>query len=573
MEAERTNCLNNILQSDSSKKVIVAGPGTGKTYTFQRLLELDPTNNLVITFINNLVKDMQETIGHLAEIRTFHSLSLKELHSKPYYGITSDFHFYPSLVEIVSIDSLLISAAGFIETSFDKRIIEDSFRLLNEHEPAVDFFLTRANYYDSVGFDDSVYRVLKRFENKPETIPIYGNVFVDEYQDFNQLEVEFINHLEVDGDILIVGDDDQAVYQFRGATPNHLREKARDPDYELFPLPYCSRCTDIVIKSIYSIIENAQKVGLLTGRVQKEFTCYMPNKEHDNESYPLIKKAFCSVNTKKSPYISKYIESQLSSIDAEEIQNSIEGQYPLALIVGPSHYLDQIYEYLSIKFPNVEYHPREDYSINILDGYKFLIKDEKSNLGWRIVLDCTQEDGMEQYVIEAYKTDSPIYEVLNNQFIEHHLTLVSYLIIAIENPDRLSQEIIDNIESLLSMSMDTVLDFLKLSAEGQDTEDQNQSHDVNDIPRILLTTYNGCKGLSSGFTFVTGLEEDVFPRENDNPTLSDVCQLIVSMTRTRKECHLIHSKMFAGKWKEKSIFIDWIPDDFCQIIEVNKTYF
>lgn len=573
METERTNCLQNILQSDSPKKVIVSGPGTGKTYTFSRVLELDPSNNLVITFINNLVNDMQESIGHLAEVRTFHSLSLKELHSKPFLGIDSEFQFYPLLAYIIAIDSDIIFSAGLIGDNYDKNQLENAFRLLEENENIIDFFLLRANFYNSVGFDDSVYRVLKRFESRPETIPNYNNVLVDEYQDFNLLEVEFISHLEMDSDTLIVGDDDQAIYQFRGASPNYLREKTKDSDYELFPLPFCSRCTDIIIKSVNSIVENAQDIGLMLERIPKEFTCYLPEKKNDSDSFPFVKKVTCSVNTKKSPYIAKYIESQISSISEEEIKNSIDDQYPLILIVGPSHYLNQIHEYLYDRFPNVEYKPRVKSTINILDGYKYLIENDKSNLGWRILVECISENDLNNIVVDSYKSNTPIYELLDNEFLNDQLSLITDLGLALEDPDKLTKESIDNIESSISQSLIDVLEVLHKPHDDENQDNQDQSDYDGNNPKILLTTYSGCKGLSSGFTFVTGLEENVFPKQNDIPKYSEICQYIVSMTRTRKECHLIHTNRFAGVLRDKSIFFDWIPNDYCQVVEVNKSFF
>ena len=64
-EAERQECLDLILNSPARLKVIVAGPGTGKTYTFGQLLKQEAKNgpNLVMTFIRKLVTDLEANLS------------------------------------------------------------------------------------------------------------------------------------------------------------------------------------------------------------------------------------------------------------------------------------------------------------------------------------------------------------------------------------------------------------------------------------------------------------------------------------------------------------------------------
>ena len=62
-EAELKTAIESVLNSTSSKKLVVAGPGTGKTTLFKQLLELetgDPNQRIVLTFINNLKDDLEK---------------------------------------------------------------------------------------------------------------------------------------------------------------------------------------------------------------------------------------------------------------------------------------------------------------------------------------------------------------------------------------------------------------------------------------------------------------------------------------------------------------------------------
>ena len=89
LEAARTDCLERILTSESSRQIIVAGAGTGKTFTFKQLLERVSGDSLAITFINALAIDMAKELGGLADTRTFHSFCRKILHKVESDGITA----------------------------------------------------------------------------------------------------------------------------------------------------------------------------------------------------------------------------------------------------------------------------------------------------------------------------------------------------------------------------------------------------------------------------------------------------------------------------------------------------
>jgi superfamily I DNA/RNA helicase len=75
------------------------------------------------------------------------------------------------------------------------------------------------------GYADIVFAIVKQFEVKKEKIPTYEQVVVDEFQDFNKLEVSLIELLAEKSPILLAGDDDQALYDFKDASPEHIRER------------------------------------------------------------------------------------------------------------------------------------------------------------------------------------------------------------------------------------------------------------------------------------------------------------------------------------------------------------
>jgi superfamily I DNA/RNA helicase len=99
---------------------------------------------------------------------------------------------------------------------------------------------------------------------------LYDLVLVDEFQDFNKLESDFIGLLGNASPVLIVGDDDQALYsQLKGASYDFIRTLHQSGDYECFALPFCMHCPKAVVDAINAIVERAQQLHLLQGRIAK----------------------------------------------------------------------------------------------------------------------------------------------------------------------------------------------------------------------------------------------------------------------------------------------------------------
>jgi superfamily I DNA/RNA helicase len=89
--------------------------------------------------------------------------------------------------------------------------------------------------------------------------------------------------------------------------------------------------------------------------------------------------------------------------------------------------------------------------------------------------------------------------------------------------------------------------------------------------KVVFTSITGSKGLSAAYVFIVGVNGGHFPRSNGSPSDQEVCQFLVALSRTRKECSIVSVKNFGGSWLDPSIFGLWLHG-LTTPITVNKTY-
>jgi len=537
--AQRQRYLDAILHSDSPRKLIVAGPGTGKTYTFGKLFE-NPTKvrNLALTFIRKLAEEMDAEFGHEAEAKTFHAYCKMLLHQA--YG---GFLLSPFLTQVITEDS---RSLGYRFAQFDP-----AFQTLNEEAEEIQFYLRRGDYYDAVSFNDSVYRVLQIAKQQPDFIPTYDQIVIDEFQDFNALEVAFIDELQKRGPILIVGDDDQAVYSQRNSSPDYIRSKFNSGDYETFELPFCSRCPSVVVEATSSFIEAIVAAGGFAERIDRPFVPYLEDKEQENQAYPKI----ISANASTIASMAKLVHLGIQKIPEEDIAEAHAKGYPCVLIVGQRQYLNPLNKRLQKDYANVSFTQAYGRDYTLADGYVILLSDGYSNLGWRILAgaELPQSDLTEH--IEGSMDGTAFVSLLPASFIQRHRSILD--ILSKENPEAADVKVL---RALLGDASDSLLQRFFKEEKAEAEIDKAQ-------PSILLSSFEGCKGLSAGHVFIVGLNNSVMPKIDPSGEVSDIecSKFIVAMTRTQKLLYLLSNWSDYGPRSttyEPSMFIGMIPRRF-----------
>ena len=534
LTAELASAIEKIVNSDHPKKVILAGPGTGKTTLFKKMLEKnydEKKNQLVLTFINNLKDELVEKLSHLAQVSTFHGYCAKLLHENLQLriGLSEKFTIFPYLPSIIKRDWEIFfgnEAPQFVANMRDT--IENA---------ESDFYIARSNYYDSVGFDDSIFRVFTVFAKNSYRVPKYKLILVDEYQDFNRLEVQLLNLLSKNNAIAVAGDDDQALYsKLRGSSYKFIRYLYQSDKFENCTLPFCLRCPKVIVNAFADIVAYAQAKKLLPGRINKLYEYFEPYREKDSITHPKIKLLEISTQQLKTNYFGRVIANIIKAIPMSYIIESKKENFPTVLVIGPKQYLSQIAKYFREKAFIFDYNEggKEASRITLEMAFPILKKEPNSNIGWRIALEADRPGFAQNAIKKTSNNQQPLYDQLDAKYKE------------------------------------------TLLLEANNWEEPEKITSVEVPPRqptIKLTSYEGSKGLSAQFVFIVGMHNGDIPRDQNNIKELEIFKFLVALTRTRKQCYLLWTYRFAGQPRRQSDFLSWISKDRLDKIRIDKAYF
>ncbi|WJY67606.1 DNA helicase PcrA [Corynebacterium auris] len=315
--------------------LIVAGAGSGKTAVLTRriahLLQdrgVAPWQILAITFTNKAAAEMRERVGQLvgpdAErmwVATFHSVCVRILRQQAQLvpGLNTNFTIYDSddsrrLLGMIAKDfnldlkkfsaRTLANAISNLKNELvgPERAAADAARTRNPFETTVaevyGEYQRRLRQSNALDFDDLIGEVVRIFAEHPQVTEYYRrrfrHVLVDEYQDTNHAQYALIHTLVGTGpdapELAVVGDSDQSIYAFRGATIRNIEEFERDyPDATTVMLEQNYRSTQTILSAANAVI--AQNEGRRPKRLWTDqgtgdkIVGYVADNEHDEARF------------------------------------------------------------------------------------------------------------------------------------------------------------------------------------------------------------------------------------------------------------------------------------------------
>ena len=276
--------------------LIVAGAGSGKTRILTHRIAylirekgVHPKQILAITFTNKAAQEMlarvQELLGTLLSrgmwVLTFHSACariLRKEHQR--LGLPSHFSIYDE-ADSERVIKMVLRDAGLDERRFPPRQIKAAIsRAKDNLLGATEYAQAAGNWYErtvadvytgyearlrsagAVDFDDLILRTVQLFKGQPEVLEHYQERFryilIDEYQDTNRAQYHLVNLLaSKHRNICVVGDADQGIYSWRGATIQNLLDFEHDyPDAQEFILDQNYRSTRTILEVANALIEH-----------------------------------------------------------------------------------------------------------------------------------------------------------------------------------------------------------------------------------------------------------------------------------------------------------------------------
>lgn len=454
---------------------------------------------------------------------------------------------------------------------------------------------------DAMDFDDLLFQTVRLFQEHPDVLEHYQNRFdyimIDEYQDTNHAQYLFAKMLsEKSGNLCVVGDDDQSIYKFRGATiENILSFEKTFPDAEVIRLEQNYRSTQNVLDAANAVIRNN------TERKGK-------NLWTANGSGEKIIHYYAQSESDEARFIAETVQNNVANgmrygdhavlyrMNAQS--NAIENYFNRAGI--PSRIIGghRFYERKEIKdmlaYLCVIENPADEIRLRrIINEPKRGIGDKSiqtasdiaAELGlsmFDVLRDADQYQALSRSEAKLKAFAAMIEEFMEaadrvklNELLEMILQKTGY-IEALRISDEKAEERIENINELAS-------NLIKYQEEhGDETELGSFLEEValiadidnldSDSDAVVLMTMHSAKGLEFPAVFMPGMEEGIFPGMQSilNPdNIEEERRLAyVGITRAKQRLYLINSEnrmLFGNTHRNRlSRFVEEIPEELLE---------
>ena len=624
--------------------LILAGAGSGKTRVLTHRiahmvedLNIAPYNILAITFTNKAAKEMKDRvkalIGECAEnmwISTFHSTCVRILRREiDKIGYKSSFTIYDSsdqktlvkeCMKAVNINDKDISEQEIISKigkAKDRMQSSRSYKL--EHESnfrenkiadVYEMYQKRLKENNALDFDDLIFKTVELFKNNPEILEFYQRKFkyimVDEYQDTNGAQYELVKLLASKyKNICVVGDDDQCIYQWRGADIKNILDFEKDyPDAKVIKLEQNYRSKGNILNAAnVVIVHNANRKSKVLRTEQelgskiKVYRAYSDSDEGD-----FVGKQILDIRKNEDKKYSDFAILYRTNAQSRIFEESFRRKGIPYKIVGGTRFYDRKEIKDILAYLKVLINPQDDISI------KRIINVPKRSIGDATVNKV--QDFAESFELNMWDALSevrsiptltprnvsciePFVQMMENLMILSETTPVSMLIETILEDTgymeqlKKSNEIedksrIENLKELVSDAVDfeknsedkSLSAYLEKVSLVQDTDKMEDEDDS-----VVLMTVHSAKGLEFPVVFMVGMENGIFPgsasfeKESEMEESRRLCYVGITRAKetlfmTSAEVRRVFGKTVAYS---QSDFINEIKPDLKEYVSAEKT--
>jgi len=609
--------------------LVLAGAGSGKTsmmtcriaYLIEQM-GISPYNILAVTFTNKAAGEMRERVekilegldgGYSAEhmwIQTFHSACLRILRfHADVIGYGKDFVVYDttdqktvikSIIKEQNIDDKKYTPAyllSFISDCKEKAIDAKTYLQVNGEEfrtkilygiyAAYENTLRKNNAMD---FDDLLTNAVKVFEQDEAVLLKYQNRFkyimVDEYQDTNNIQYRFVKMLaEAHNNICVVGDDDQCIYQWRGADISNILNFEKDfRGAKVIKLEQNYRSTAMILDAAHSVIsKNKQRKDkkLWTAKGAGEFLTYhRADDERDEARYVAqeifhMQGDFASKNSiaESGAEPLKYGDFAIlyrTNAQSRTFEEALHMRGIPAKVVGNVGFYERkeikdVMAYLrlvqnpldDVSFERIINEPKRGIGEKTLEKLRVLAQMRGESL-LQLLCDDEIRGGLSSKayasVTEMVQTLTAYGEEKENLAVidiyDGILAKSGYLKALSDQNTVEAEGRIENIMELRSAIEQfqkenpegRLMEFLEGKALASDSDKLPEGEEAEERNQVLLMTMHTAKGLEFPVVFMPGMEEGLFPgwrameREEGLEEERRLCY--VGMTRAKEKLYL-----------------------------------
>ena len=620
-----------------SPLLIVAGAGSGKTRVLTHRIAyllaergVHPGEIIAITFTNKAAAEMKERVAHLVGPRarlmwvsTFHSACVRILRAEhEHAGLKSTFSIYDAddsrrLMQLVAreldLDPKRYTARG---------LAAQVSNLKNELvEPAVaeayELYQRRLREAHALDFDDIIMATVHLFQSHPHVAEAYRrrfrHVLVDEYQDTNRAQYVLVRELVGEpggevapGELCVVGDADQSIYAFRGATIRNILEFERDyPDAQTILLEQNYRSTQTILSAANAVIDRntSRKPKRLWSDqgAGEQIVGYVADTEHAEADWVAREiDRLCDREGVRPGDVAVFYRTNAQSRVFEEV--FIRVGLPYKVVGGVRFYerkeVRDALAYLravvndddTVSIRRVLNTPRRGIGDRAEACVEALAARDRISFG-QALRRARNAPGIAarsaNNIVEFVQLLDDLRELAASAAPEEILEAVlqrSGLLSELEESlDPQDQGRVENLQELVSVAREyterveaqadegeqqaaTLAGFLEQVALVADA-DQVPDHDPEHQGVVTLMTLHTAKGLEFPVVFLTGLEDGVFPHMRalgDNSELEEERRLAyVGITRARQRLYLSRA-VTRGAWGQPqynppSRFTDELP--------------
>jgi len=630
--------------------LILAGAGSGKTrvitYRICYLIKecgIDPYNILAITFTNKAAREMLERTQGLIEertngmwINTFHACCGKILRSHgPLLGYTKNFIIYDESESKTVIKDCL-KRLNLDEKRYPVNLIKsviskakDEMLWPSDYRASIPYgdrngkiiadiyemYQQTLEQNNAMDFDDMILKTLEIFKRYPDVLEMYQNRFryimVDEYQDTNKAQFEFVNLLASKyGNLCVVGDDDQSIYSFRGADiTNILNFEKNYKNCKVVRLEENYRSTSTILDAANNVIKNnpsrkskklwtsgekGNKIIRYEGTDQNEEALYISN---------IITSSVKSGERKYSDFTILYRINALSqSLESAFSRRSIPYRVFGGLRFFDRKEIKDIVAYLRLianpddalalrRIINV---PARGIGKTTLGYVEELALSNQCSM-FEICARANMYPGelsraagkLVTFAAKIYQLSEKTDKMSVAQFVEYMIEDLGIIDeLKAENTEE-AESRIENIKEFYTVAQEFENDQLELedgdisfSAFLQNvtlSSDMDNSDDTED--KVTMMTVHNAKGLEFPVVFMVGMEEGIFPSARSFEEKYGVEEerrlCYVAITRAKQQLYITSAsnRMLYGRtsYGIPSRFLKEIPDELIEGTTKKKT--